>query len=129
MSHGVDKAVEESATRLKTVLEHQITSSDSIEPLFDTLNDDINNGSRMIRFDTVDRAMSELVMPQLAPVEQQEIANEEDTDQITNLEFDSNDFLVDDDDQLWAYQFPPFSPGNFMFLDDMSEFDYNPSHV
>ncbi|KAG2313685.1 hypothetical protein Bca52824_025242 [Brassica carinata] len=93
------------------------------------LNDDINNGSKMIRFDTVDQAMPELVMPQLAPVEQQAIAIEEDTDQITNLEFDINDFLVDDDDQLWAYQFPPFSPGNFMFLDDISGFDYNPSHV
>ncbi|KAF8080364.1 hypothetical protein N665_0951s0001 [Sinapis alba] len=92
-------------------------------------NDDIANGSNMIRFDTFDQAMPELVMPQLAPVEQEAITVEEDTDQIMNVEFDSNDFLGDDDDPLWAYQFPPFSPGNLMFLDDLSEFDYSPFHV
>ncbi|CAH8353733.1 unnamed protein product [Eruca vesicaria subsp. sativa] len=92
-------------------------------------NDDIIiNGSNMIRFDKFDQAMPELVMPQLAPVEQQAITIEEDTDQIMNLEFDIDEFVVDDD-QLWGYQFPPFSPGNFMFLDDMSEFDYNHSQL
>ncbi|CAH8300558.1 unnamed protein product [Eruca vesicaria subsp. sativa] len=87
-------------------------------------NEDISNGSNMIRFDKTDQAMPELVMPQLASVEQQATTIEEDTDQTMNLEFDINEFLVDDD-QLWAYQFPPFSPGNLMLLDDLSEFDYN----
>ncbi|KAG2313686.1 hypothetical protein Bca52824_025243 [Brassica carinata] len=74
---------------------------------FSEPDDDIANGSNMIRFDSVDQAMSDPVMPQLAPVEQQAIAIEEDTDHIVNLEFDVNEFLVDDDDELWAYQLPP----------------------
>ncbi|NP_001288940.1 probable WRKY transcription factor 63 [Brassica rapa] len=91
--------------------------------VFSEPDDDIANGSKMIRFDKMDQAMPDSVMPQLAPVEKQAaIAIEEDSDQIMNLEFDINEFLVDDD-QLWAYQFPPFSPG---FLDDLSEFDHNP---
>ncbi|ESQ46545.1 hypothetical protein EUTSA_v10000686mg [Eutrema salsugineum] len=97
---------------------------------FSQHNDDITNGSKMIRFDKIDQPMSELVMPQLVPVDNQVITIEDDegTDQIMNLECDSNEFLVDDD-QLWAYQFPPSSPGNFMFLDDISAaFDYNPFH-
>ncbi|KAF8049215.1 hypothetical protein N665_2271s0001 [Sinapis alba] len=86
------------------------------------LNDDISNGSKMIRFDKTDQAM-----PQLVQVEQEAIIMEG-TDQIMNLECDSNEFLVDDE-QLWGYQFPPSSPGHFMFLDDISEFDYNPFHL
>ncbi|KAF8046586.1 hypothetical protein N665_3598s0001 [Sinapis alba] len=101
----------------------QIQDSPSV---YRTIYYDIANGSTMIRFDTFDQAMPELVMPQLVQVEQQAITIEEDTDQIMNVEFDSNDFLVDDDDPLWAYQFPP---GNFMFLDDISGFDYNPFHL
>ena len=91
-------------------------------------NEDIINGSKMIRFDKIDQVMPDSVMPQLVPVEQQEAIIIEGTDQIMNLECGSNEFLVDDE-QLWGYQFPPCSPGNFMFLDDLSEFDYNPFHV
>ncbi|KAH0898256.1 hypothetical protein HID58_047824 [Brassica napus] len=91
-------------------------------------NEDIINGSKMIRFDKIDQVMPDSVMPQLVPVEQQEAIIIEGTDQIMNLECGSNEFLVDDE-QLWEYQFPPCSPGNFMFLDDLSEFDYNPFHV
>ncbi|XP_033141456.1 probable WRKY transcription factor 67 isoform X2 [Brassica rapa] len=90
-------------------------------------NEDIVNGSKMIRFDKTDQGMPEPVMPQLVPVEQEALIIEG-TDQIMNLECGSNEFLVDDD-QLWEYQFPPCSPGDFMFLDDLSEFDYNPFHV
>ncbi|CAN7123687.1 unnamed protein product [Brassica rapa subsp. narinosa] len=91
-------------------------------------NEDIINGSKMIRFDKIDQVMPDSVMPQLVPVEQQEAIIIEGTDQIMNLECGSNEFLVDDE-QLWGYQFPRCSPGNFMFLDDLSEFDYNPFHV
>ncbi|KAG2313692.1 hypothetical protein Bca4012_028218 [Brassica carinata] len=92
------------------------------------LNDDINNGSKMIRFDKIDhQAMPDSVIPQLVPVEQDAILIEG-TDQNMTLECGSNEFLVDDD-QLWGYQIPPCSPGNFMFLDDLSEFDYHPFHL
>ncbi|KAJ0231053.1 WRKY domain-containing protein [Hirschfeldia incana] len=97
--------------------------------IFSELNDDIANGSNMIRFDTLDQAMPDPVMPQPVQVEQDAIAIEEDTDQIMNLEFDTNELLVDVDDELWAYQFPPFSPGDLLLLDDLSEFDYNPLHI
>ncbi|WZY77316.1 hypothetical protein YC2023_023700 [Brassica napus] len=90
-------------------------------------NEDIVNGSKMIRFDKTDQGMPDPVMPQLVPVEQEALIIEG-ADQIMNLECGSNEFLVDDD-QLWEYQFPPCSPGDFMFLDDLSEFDYNPFHV
>ncbi|KAJ0231052.1 WRKY domain-containing protein [Hirschfeldia incana] len=91
------------------------------------LNDDIINGSKMIRFDKIDQAIPESVMPQFVQVEHE--ANIiEGRDQIMNLKCGSNEFLVDDE-QLWTYQFPPCSPGNFMFLDDISEFDYNHFHV
>ncbi|KAG2313694.1 hypothetical protein Bca52824_025251 [Brassica carinata] len=91
------------------------------------LNDDISNGSKMIRFDKIDQAMPESVMPQLVQVEQ-EATIIKGTDQTMNLECDSNEFLVGDE-QLWGYQFPPNPPGNFMFLDDLPEFDYNPFHL
>ncbi|CAH8353739.1 unnamed protein product [Eruca vesicaria subsp. sativa] len=93
-------------------------------------NDEIANGSNMIRFDTFDQAMSEFFRPQLTPVEQEAIVNqgEDGTDQTMDLECDSNEFLLDDE-QSWRYQIPPCSPGNFMFLDDLSEFDYNPFHL
>ncbi|KAJ4908996.1 putative WRKY transcription factor 67 [Raphanus sativus] len=94
---------------------------------FFQLNDDICNGSKMIRFDKIDQAMPDSVIPQPVPVEQDAILIES-TDQNMNLECGSNEFLVDDD-QLWGYQIPPCSPGNFMFLDDLSEFDYNPFHL
>nr|QIN97338.1 WRKY1 transcription factor [Isatis tinctoria] len=94
---------------------------------FSQLNDDIINDSKMIRFE---QTMSESVMPQLALVDHQAITIEDDqgTDQIMNLECDSNGLLVDDD-QLWAYQFPPCSPGNLMFFEDVTAFDYNPFHL
>ncbi|KAG2313945.1 hypothetical protein Bca52824_017067 [Brassica carinata] len=80
------------------------------------LNNDISNGSKMNRFDKIDQAMPESIMPQLVQVEQ-EATIIKGTDQIMNLECGSNEFLMDDE-QFWGYQFPPCSPGNFMFLDD-----------
>ncbi|CAH2067966.1 unnamed protein product [Thlaspi arvense] len=91
--------------------------------------DDITNCSKMIRFDKLDQTMSESVMPQLVSVEHQAITMEDEgTDQIMNQGCDNNEGLVDDG-QLWAYQVPPCSPGNFIFLEDISAFDYNPFHV
>ncbi|CAA7019989.1 unnamed protein product [Microthlaspi erraticum] len=93
-------------------------------------NDDITDGSKMIRFNKTDQTMSESVMPQLVSLDHQEITIEDKgTDQITNQEYDNNNELLVDDDQLLAYQFPPFSPGNFMFLDDISALDYNSFQV
>lgn len=83
------------------------------------VNDD-KYGSEIIYFD---QAVSEPVMPQLATIEHQEIAMEDkDADHIMNHECDINDFLVDDD-QFWASDFPPLSPGDVMFLDNIATLD------
>lgn len=78
----------------------------------------------MIRFDKIDQDMSESVMPQLVSIDHhQETIEDEVKDQIMNQECDNNELVVDDD-QFWTY---PFSPGNCMFLDDLSVHDYIPS--
>ncbi|KAL1215275.1 putative WRKY transcription factor 64 [Cardamine amara subsp. amara] len=84
------------------------------------VNDD-TDGSKMIKLDQV---VSEPVMPQLATIDHQAIAMEDQTtDHIMNQDCDINDFVVDvDEDQFWASPYHPFSPGNFVF------FDYNPFH-
>lgn len=120
---------------------------------FSQPNDDITNGSKMIRFDNIHQAMPESsVMPQLVPVDHQaividyidQILNQEcvmpqivsiahqetiedqGIDQIMNQECDNNKLVIDDDEFWMTY---PFSPDNCMFLDDISVFDYIPSRV
>ncbi|KAL1223157.1 putative WRKY transcription factor 64 [Cardamine amara subsp. amara] len=86
------------------------------------VNDDAY-GSEMIQFDQV---VSEPVMPQLATIDHQAIAMEDQgTDHmvhIINQDCDINDSLVDDE-PFWASYFPPLPTGDLIFWDNIVTFD------
>ncbi|ESQ38612.1 hypothetical protein EUTSA_v10029232mg [Eutrema salsugineum] len=92
--------------------------------VFSQPSEDITDGSKMIQFDRLDQLMPDLVLPQLVSVDHQETIENEGTYHTNTMNQDYvNDELLVDDEKFWAYQFPPFSPGNFMFLDNISTFD------
>lgn len=87
------------------------------------MNNDDTYGSKMIQFDKCDHVMSKSATPQVASNDHQAVAMEDKpTDHIMNQECDDNEFLVDVDN-LWAYDFPPLSPGDLMFFDNTAAFD------
>ncbi|KFK42441.1 hypothetical protein AALP_AA2G257000 [Arabis alpina] len=113
---------------------------------FSQPNDDIANGSKILRFDQIDQAMpessvmpqlvpvdhqaividyidqflnQECVMPQLVSVEHQETTEDEGIDKIMNQECDNNNKLVIDDEFWTTY---PFSPDNSEFKRRLDEY-------
>ncbi|CAH2047721.1 unnamed protein product [Thlaspi arvense] len=88
-----------------------------------SLNNDDTHCFKMIQFEKCNHVMSESVMPQLPSINHQEITMEDKaTDHMMNLEFDNNEFLVDDD-KIWDYDFSSLSSTDLMFFDNIAASD------